>query len=316
MSIIAFVDSYQNKIKKSAYEVVSFARNVAESSQKKLKAVVFNVDEVEELMAYGGKDMEIIKVNHAHLKVFSAKTYAEALLSVADGDFFVLSQSNMGSAVAAFLSVKKNASLITNVLSKPETLSPFTIKRKAFSGKGIMKVSTKSEKIVITIMPNSLGAEKNHGSVIVTEAEVHIPKNEMEVRSAIEPNGKVSLKEADIIVSGGRGLKGPENWEMIETLADLLNAATACSKPVSDMGWRPHSEHVGQTGIAVAPNLYIAVGISGAIQHLAGVNASKKILVINKDREAPFFKAADYGVCADAFEVLPALIDKIKAIGS
>ncbi len=311
MSIIAFVDSYHKKLKKSAFEVVSYAKNIADQSGKALKVVAFNVDDVSELEKYGAT--EIVKVNDTQLDVFSAKTYTEALLSVSDGSIYVLSHSNMGSTMGAFLSIKKQATLITNALSEPSSLTPLTVKRKSFSGKGIMEVAATSENVVITIMPNSYGANELAVTATVSDASAKTSENSITVNSIAETSGKISLKEADIVVSAGRGLKGPENWGMIEELADLLGAATACSKPVSDVGWRPHSEHVGQTGTALAPNLYIAVGISGAIQHLAGVNASKKILVINTDEEAPFFKAADYGVCGDAFEVIPALIEKIKA---
>ncbi len=311
MSIIAFVDSYHKKLKKSAFEVVSYAKNIANQSGKALKVVAFNVDDVSELEKYGAT--EIVKVNDTQLDVFSAKTYTEALLSVSDGSIYVLSHSNMGSTMGAFLSIKKQATLITNALSEPSSLTPFTVKRKSFSGKGIMEVAATSENVVVTIMPNSYGANELAGTATVSDASAKTSENSITVNSIAETSGKISLKEADIVVSAGRGLKGPENWGMIEELADLLGAATACSKPVSDIGWRPHSEHVGQTGTALAPNLYIAVGISGAIQHLAGVNASKKILVINTDEEAPFFKAADYGVCGDAFEVIPTLIEKIKA---
>ncbi len=310
MSIIAFVDSYQKKLKKSASEIVSYAKNIAEQSGKPLKVVAFNVEDVSELEKYGATD--IIKVSDTQLETFSAKAYTEALLSVTEGDIYILSHSNIGSSIGAFLSIKKQATLITNVLSAPNSITPFTVKRKSFSGKGIMEVTTNSNQMVITLLPNSYGAHEATESGTVSEASATISENTITINSVAETTGKVSLKEADIVVSAGRGLKGPENWGMIEELADVLDAATACSKPVSDIGWRPHSEHVGQTGIALAPNLYIAIGISGAIQHLAGVNASKKILVINNDPEAPFFKAADYGVCADAFEVVPALIEKIK----
>lgn len=312
MSIIAFVDSYQRKLKKSAFEVVSYAKNIAEQSGKELKIVAFNVDNVSELEQYGATT--ILQVNDTALDAFSAKTYSEALLAVAEGDVYILSHSNMGSSIAAFLSVKQNATLITNILSTPSSIQPFTVKRKSFSGKGIMEVTANSDKIVMTLLPNSYGAHETAGTASISETSVTINESPITINAVAQTSGKVSLKEADIVVSAGRGLKGPENWGMIEELADLLGAATACSKPVADIGWRPHSEHVGQTGIALAPNLYIAIGISGAIQHLAGVNASKRILVINNDPEAPFFKAADYGVCGDAFEVVPALIEKIKAV--
>jgi electron transfer flavoprotein alpha subunit len=226
----------------------------------------------------------------------------------------VISNTNNGKAIAPIIAAKIEAALITNAIELPSTLSPFTIKRKAFSSKAYALFSTDSNQKVISITPNAFGIHETPVSTTIESFSYNTTDSDQRLKSVSvdSATGKIPLPEAELVVSAGRGLKGPENWGMIEELADLLGAATACSKPVSDIGWRSHSEHVGQTGIAINPQLYIAVGISGAIQHLAGVNASKNIVVINTDPEAPFFKAADYGIVGDAFEVVPKLIEAIK----
>jgi electron transfer flavoprotein alpha subunit len=246
------------------------------------------------------------------LKNFNAKSYAEAIASVADG-VIVLSHSTDASSIAPMLAVVKNAALITNAVAAPESVSPFQVKRKAFSGKAFMVSQAEGDNVVITVSQNSFGVKENPASGSEEVKDITVANEGITVVNQEKASGKLDLKEAEIVVSAGRGMKGPENWGMIENLADSLGAATACSKPVSDIGWRSHSEHVGQTGKAIAPNLYVAVGISGAIQHLAGVNSSKTIVVINNDAEAPFFKSADYGVVGDAFQIVPALTEKIKA---
>jgi electron transfer flavoprotein alpha subunit len=212
------------------------------------------------------------------------------------------------------LAVQKNYSLVTNAMETPESISPFQVKRKVFSGKGFMLAKADAQGVVVTVAQNSFGVKNSAVSGSEESATANITGNDTQVISHEEASGKLDLKEAEIVVSAGRGMKGPENWGMIEDLAQVLGAATACSKPVSDIGWRPHTEHVGQTGKAISPNLYIAIGISGAIQHLAGVNSSKTIVVINNDPEAPFFKSADYGIVGDAFQIIPALTEKIKAL--
>jgi len=225
----------------------------------------------------------------------------------------IVSGTFNGKALAPALSIQADAALLTNVVSLPESTSPFTVKRGVYSGKGFNLLSSDAAQRVVVFVPNSLAPIAGEGTASVESAEADggsAPR--VEVLEVDRVKGKIPLPEAERVISAGRGLKGPENWGMIEELAELLDAGTACSKPVSDMDWRPHSEHVGQTGIAIKPNLYVAVGISGAIQHLAGVSASKTIVVINKDPEAPFFKAADYGVVGDAFEVVPQLTTAIK----
>ena len=219
-----------------------------------------------------------------------------------------------GRSIAPGLSVKLKAGLVTAATQLPETTDGFRVKKVVFSGKAFCTVSIKSPVRIITLNPNTFPITQVEGTADVIQENFSIQPASVLVKSISKATGEIPLAEAEIVVSGGRGMKGPENWGAIEELAKLLHAATACSRPVADAGWRPHHEHVGQTGVAIAPNLYIAVGISGAIQHLAGVNRSKVIVVINKDPEAPFFKSADYGIIGDAFEVLPKLIDAVKKL--
>lgn len=260
---------------------------------------------------YGASKVIVLKSEN--LKNFNAKSYAEALAQVADG-IVVFPHTVEASSVAPMLAVTKNAALITNVVAVPESVSPFKVKRKSFSGKAFMQVQTESSQVIVTVSQNAFGLKENPTSGSEEVKEVSVSNEGITVVNQEKSSGKLDLKEAEIVVSAGRGMKGPENWGMIEDLAATLGAATACSKPVSDIGWRGHNEHVGQTGKAIAPNLYIAIGISGAIQHLAGVNSSKTIVVINNDAEAPFFKSADYGVVGDAFQIVPVLNEKIKAL--
>ena len=220
--------------------------------------------------------------------------------------------SNTGKTIGPRLSIKLNASYISNVIDIPIEKDNLIVKKKAFSGKAYEFSKSFSEKTILSLAPQSFKILEASGNAEIEIFDYKKSENKLSSKSIDKATGKISLAEAEIIISAGRGLKGPENWEMIENLAELLNAGTACSKPVSDIGWRPHSEHVGQTGKVVSPNLYIAIGISGAIQHLAGVNSSKTMVVINKDPDAPFFKSADYGIVGDAFEVIPRLIEEIR----
>ena len=258
-----------------------------------------------------------MKVSHDKLSVFNAKAFASIIAQAAEkegSDIIVVSSSTDSKYMAAILAGILKAGYCTNVVALPLSTNPLVVKRTAFSNKGFAHTQYKTNKNIIGVSSNAYGVIENKVSPEVEDFEPKLNESDFSVHSVNidKVTGKATIADSDIVVSGGRGLKGPENWGMIEELAEVLGAATACSKPVSDMGWRPHSEHVGQTGKPVASNLYVAIGISGAIQHLAGINASKVKVVINTDPEAPFFKAADYGVVGDAFEVVPKLIEKLK----
>ncbi|MBP7172701.1 MAG: electron transfer flavoprotein subunit alpha/FixB family protein [Cloacibacterium sp.] len=312
MSIFVYTENVNGVYKKAALEAVSYAKSVADKAGTDVVAITINpTDQADVLYKYGASKVIVLKSEN--LKNFNAKSYAEALAQVADG-IVVFPHTVEASSVAPMLAVTKNAALITNVVAVPESVSPFKVKRKSFSGKAFMQVQTESSQVIVTVSQNAFGLKENPTSGSEEVKEVSVSNEGITVVNQEKSSGKLDLKEAEIVVSAGRGMKGPENWGMIEDLAATLGAATACSKPVSDIGWRGHNEHVGQTGKAIAPNLYIAIGISGAIQHLAGVNSSKTIVVINNDAEAPFFKSADYGVVGDAFQIVPVLNEKIKAL--
>ena len=316
MSVLVFADSAEGKFKKSAFEVVSFGKKVAEQLGSSLVVLTINANKNEELYVYGAE--QVIAVSNDSLTIFNAKAYASVINQVVaaqDSSVVILDSSIDGLFVAPMVAVALNAGYASNVVALPSATNPFTVKRKAFSSKAFSNTVISSDKKVIGVAKNAYGIHENPVSGITESFDASISDADLSVKSVkIEKiSGKVTIADADIVVSAGRGLKGPENWGMIEELASVLGAATACSKPVSDLGWRPHGEHVGQTGKPVASNLYIAIGISGAIQHLAGINASKVKVVINTDPEAPFFKAADYGIVGDAFEVVPKLIEKLKA---
>ncbi len=309
--IYAFVESQDKKLKKSAAEVVSYAKTF----DQEVTAIAINTDDAEILKQYGAD--HIVVYNNEKLDLSKFQTLAQLLNTISGHEPIILSHSSFASTIAPLLSVKKKAALITNVVSAPSHTAPLTVKRKAFSGKGIMEVETAESNVVITVIQNAFGKKELESQAQLSiETTLTEEPEKLKIEGIEKNSDTLDLKEAELVVSAGRGLKAAENWGMIEELAQTLGAATACSKPVSDLGWRPHNEHVGQTGKAIAPNLYIAVGISGAIQHLAGVSNSKNIVVVNIDPEAPFFKSADYGVVGDAFEVIPALTEKIKAFQS
>lgn len=313
MAVFVYAENINGVYKKAAFEAVSYAKAIATKTGDSVTAISINPTDSSDLLYKYGAD-KVINVKDAGLKNFSAKAYAEAINQIADGNIIVFPHTTDASSIAPMLAIQKNYSLITNVIDVPESISPFQVKRRAFSGKGFMHAKADAAGVIVTVSQNAFGVKENAASGSEEVKELSITNEDTKVINHEQSSGKLDLKEAEIVVSAGRGLKGPENWGMIEDLANVLGAATACSKPVSDIGWRPHTEHVGQTGKAISPNLYIAVGISGAIQHLAGVNSSKTIVVINNDPEAPFFKSADYGVVGDAFQIIPALTEKIKAL--
>lgn len=319
MSILVFAENFQGKFKKSCFETVSFAKAVAAQMNLPLTAVSIgdvSSDELNQLGKYGAE--KVLSCTNEKLKVLNAQAYASVIAQSAKAEnakVIIISASFSGKGIAPRVAIKLNAGLGENVVDLPHTSGAFTVKKGSYSGKAFATVEITSDIKVLSIVPNSYKVVENatNAQVVPFEAQLNEKDFAAEVKETIRATDKVSLPDAELVVSAGRGMKGPENWGMVEELAELLGAATACSKPVSDAGWRPHSEHVGQTGIAISPNLYIAIGISGAIQHLAGVSSSKVIVVINKDPEAPFFKAADYGILGDAFEVLPKLIEGAKA---
>jgi electron transfer flavoprotein alpha subunit len=313
MAVFVYAENINGIYKKAAFEAVSYAKTVAGQLGETVTAISVNPTDSSDLLYKYGAD-KVINIKDEGLKNFSAKAYAKAVSEVADGNILVFPHTTDASSVAPMLAIMKNYSLITNVLEAPESVTPFQVKRRAFSGKGFMHAKADAAGVIVTVSQNAFGVKENPASGTEEVKNLTIENEDTKVLSHEQSSGKLDLKEAEIVVSAGRGMKGPENWGMIEDLAATLGAATACSKPVSDIGWRPHSEHVGQTGKAIAPNLYIAVGISGAIQHLAGVNSSKTIVVINSDPEAPFFKSADYGIVGDAFQIIPELTQKIKAL--
>lgn len=306
--ILVFVESWNNQFKKASFEAVSYARTWADLAGCGVKAVVSNDASNPSSLAQYGAD-EISTLNLASTGAGIASQLA-AMVAGAKG--VVVAGTAVGKTLAPSLAAMVDGALSTNTTSTPSALEPVVVERGAFSSKGIETLALSGGLPIVSFVPNAIGIVEKAGSGTVTNADAS-GKDLLTVGEVSVASGKVALPEAEVVVSAGRGLKGPENWGMIEELADVLGAATACSKPVSDIGWRPHSEHVGQTGIQVNPNLYIAIGISGAIQHLAGVSASKTIVAINTDPEAPFFKAADYGIVGDAFDVVPRLIEELRA---
>lgn len=319
MKTLVYIDLADGLIKKNSLEAASYASASAQLLGGQAEAIVLGncKDDLSSLGKYG--IALVHQVKDTQLDHFDAACYSDALakaMEATHASIMVMSANPNGKAISSRLSMRIKSGLVSGAVALPDVSTGFSIKKSVFSGKAFAHYAIKTEKKIIAVQPNSFGIKMSEGMATVQNLSIPITAPSVKVKAINKVSGDVPLTEADIVVSGGRGLKGPENWGLVTDLAQALGAATACSRPVADVHWRPHHEHVGQTGIAIAPNLYIAIGISGAIQHLAGVNRSKTIVVINKDAEAPFFKAADYGIVGDAFEVVPKLTEAIKKLKS
>ena len=319
MSILVYTENWDGKFKKLSYELISYANEIAE--QHNTEVVVVSIGNVEDselknLGNYGAS--KVLNVKNENLGVLSNQPYAKVIAEIAKkeaADVLVFAHNITGKAIAPRVSVKLKAGLVSGVIEAPSGYDPFVVKKKAFTGKAFANVTVNSNIKILTLAQNSFGVVENVKDAKIESYDPTLDASEFKTER-LEINkvtGKVLLGDADIVISGGRGMKTGDNWAPIEELADLLGGATACSRPVSDEGWRPHAEHVGQTGKIIAPNLYFAFGISGAIQHLGGVSSSKIIVAVNTDKDAPIFEAADYGIIGDAQKVLPQLISEIKA---
>ena len=314
MSLLIYAESADGKFKKVAFELASYAKKVAESIGTTVTAVTVNTGNVSDLSKYGVD--KVLKVSNDKLNNFNAKAFADVIKQAAQKEsskVILLSSTTDSLYMAPIVAIGLDAGFASNVVGLPLSTSPFQVKRTAFSNKAFNITEINTDVKLLSLAKNSYGVFENASAA--TEEDFVPSLNDadfnVKVESVEKSTGKVTIADADVVVSGGRGLKGPENWGILEDLAGVLGAATACSKPVSDLGWRPHSEHVGQTGKPVAANLYVAVGVSGAIQHIAGINSSKVKVVINTDADAPFFKVADYGIVGDALEILPRLTQKL-----
>ncbi len=315
--VLVFIDQQAGHIKKASFEAASYGAEVAKLLGTNAEAILLGsvIDNLANLGNYG--ITKVHTVDDENLNNFDAQVFTKIIAQAAENaEVVIFSNNTTGKAIAPRLSVRIKAGLVSGAAALPNLSSGFTVKKTVFSGKAYANITVTTAKKIIALNPNSFSIIPMGGTAEVVPFTANFETAKVQVISQDLVKGEVPLGEADIVVSGGRGLKGPENWGMITDLATLLGAATACSRPVADIHWRPHHEHVGQTGLAIAPNLYIAVGISGAIQHLAGVNRSKTIVVINKDAEAPFFKAADYGIVGDAFEVMPKIIEAVRKLKS
>ena len=313
MTILVVIESELGKIKKAGLELASYGRKIADDKGLKLTAVGFNIEDYSVLNKYGVD--KLYNVETGEDIFFDVDRYSETITKIVkeeNASLIIVSSSADGRYLGPILSIKTQSAYISNVVEVPSQYEPIQVKCSCFTNKAFKISKSLKNRTIISLLSNSFGLNEKASSLELINHNYENGTVNLKVDSVDKVSDKVSIADAQIVVSGGRGLKGPENWHLIEDLAEVLGAATACSKPVSDMGWRPHSEHVGQTGKPVASNLYIAVGVSGAIQHLAGINSSKIKVVINNDPEAPFFKAADYGIVGDAFDVIPKLTEKLK----
>jgi electron transfer flavoprotein alpha subunit len=309
MNVLVYIESENGVAKKSSLEALAYGASIG----NEVVAVASSDTATADLGKYGAD--KILQFNPSNkLEANQIAEIVTQATNAQNAEVVIFAKSILNDLAAPMLGIKLGASVASNVIALPDTSKGFVVKRGVFSGKAYSEVALNSPKKVLTLKKNAVPLSEKNKSAIVESFTVSITTSKIQVKETKQKTGDILLTDADIVVSGGRGLKGPENWGLVENLAKTLSAATGCSKPVSDMDWRPHHEHVGQTGIKVSPNLYIAIGISGAIQHLAGVSSSKTIVVINKDAEAPFFKAADYGIIGDAFDIVPKLTEAIKKV--
>lgn len=318
MNVLVYLEHWDGTFKKSSYELVSYASALAKKTQSKVFGLILGNAEESEISKLANYGLEnLIVVNHNTFQVLDNQLFTDVVAQVAEkiqANYIIFSHNNTGKAISSRLSAKLKAGLVTGIISLPDSLSPFIIRKKLFTGKATAQIKVNTEKIILTLSQNAFGIFENKTTINKVSVDVQI--NEALAKTHLldtqKFKQKVILTDAEIVVSGGRGMKGPENWYVLEELAETLGAATACTRPVSDEGWRPHYEHVGQTGKIIAPMLYVACGISGAIQHVAGVSSSKYIIAINKDAEAPIFEVADYGIVGDVMQVVPEITKKLK----
>ncbi len=322
MSVLVFIDNNKGSFKKNAFETINYGKAIADKIGGETVALVLgtaNNSELEALGAYGAQ--KVLHIADARLDTYNTKAFGKAIVAAVNsiGAKAVITSYNVtGKSVAGYVAAGLGAGLVSGAVDYPDTSNGFVVKKTVFSGKAYAHVKVNTDVKVISLVPNTFGVNKSGGNAAVEAFSANLEDADFGItlKEVKTVSGDVPLGEAELVVSGGRGLKGPENWGIVEDLAKSLGAALACSRPVADAHWRPHHEHVGQTGGTIRPNLYIAAGISGAIQHLAGVNSSKCIVVINKDPEAPFFKSADYGIVGDVFEVLPKLTEAVNKFKS
>ncbi len=316
MSVLVFVENNQGSFKKKTYELINYAAEVAKRTGGDTTALVLGQADDAALAALGNYGaVKVLHDSNAAFNNFGTRAFSKAVIAAAQktGAKVIITNYDVeGKSIAGYVAAALKAGLVSGAVDYPVTEGGFTVKKTVFSGKAFANITITSDTKVVSLVPNTFPVQKTDAAATVEAFDTGVSTNNVTVKEVNKVTGAVPLGEAELVVSGGRGLKGPENWGIVEDLASALGAALACSRPVADAHWRPHHEHVGQTGGTIRPNLYVACGISGAIQHLAGVNSSKCIVVINKDPEAPFFKAADYGVVGDVFEILPKLTEAVK----
>jgi len=322
MAVLIYLENWEGKFKKLSFELVSYASKIAEMlGSQALALTIGKVDEPElgKLALYGAD--KVIQIENEKLDTLDDQAYTSLVADVAgkyNATVLVLSNNNSGKALAPRLSVSLKAGLVSGVSKLPGSISPFVVYKKVYSGKAYANVQIKTDIKILTLAQNSFEIVDNPKPLVIEYLDIQPHDNLLntKLKEVHKLTGKVLLTDADIVVSGGRGMKSPDNWGPLVELAGLLGAATACSRPVSDEGWRPHEEHTGQTGKIIAPNLYFAIGISGATQHLAGISSSKIIVAVNSDKDAPIFEAAQYGIVGDALKVLPKLVEAVKELKS